>query len=185
MVSGVSGWLYWVDERSIGLTQRNNERLHATIKGRIDRGNTVVVVEHDEDAIRRADYVCDMGPGAGVHGVEIVAEGTLEQVLANTKSLTAAYLTGAKRIEVPKHRRKGNGFDLVLKDARANNLQNVTARIPLGTFTCVTGLSGSGKSRLIIDTLYASAARVLNGARMVAGPHARLKWLANLDKIND
>src|SRR3546814_12783274 len=110
-----------------------------------------------------------MGPGAGLHGGEIVAEGTLEQVLANTKSLTAAYLTGAKRIEVPKRRRPGNGFDLVLKGARANNLQNVTAKIPLGTFTCVTGLSGSGKSSLIIDTTYASAARVPNRPRMVAG----------------
>src|SRR3546814_4321255 len=100
-----------------------------------------------------------MGPGAGLHGGEIVAEGTLEQVLANTKSLTAAYLTGAKRIEVPKRRRPGNGFDLVLKGARANNLQNVTAKIPLGTFTCVTGLSGSGKSSPVIDTLYASATR--------------------------
>src|SRR3546814_1846081 len=106
-----------------------------------------------------------MGPGAGVHGGEIVAEGTLKQVLKNKSSLTAAYLTGARKIEVPAHRRPGNGFDLVLKGARANNLQNVTATIPLGTFTCVTGLSGSGKSSLIIDTLYAAAARTLNGAR--------------------
>ncbi len=109
----------------------------------------------------------------------------LEEVLANTKSLTAAYLTGAKKIEVPKHRRKGNGFDLVLKGARANNLNNVTAKIPLGTFTCVTGLSGSGKSSLIIDTLYASAARVLNGARMIAGPHDSLKGLEHCDKVID
>src|SRR3546814_1507262 len=126
-----------------------------------------------------------MGPGAGVHGGEIVDEGTLEQVLANTKSLTAAYLTGAKRIEWRNHRRKGNGFDLVLKGARENNLQNVTAKIPLGTCTCVTGLSGSGKSSLIIDTLYASAARVLNGARMVAGPHDSLKGLEHCDKVID
>src|SRR3546814_10371050 len=147
MVSGVSGWLYWVDERSIGLTQRNNERLHATIKGRIDRGNTVIVVEHDEDAIRHADYVVDMGPGSGVHGGEIVAEGTLEQVLANTKSLTAEYLPGPKRIEVPKHHRKHNGFDLVLKGARANNLQTLTAKTSPGTFTIVPGQNDHGKSR--------------------------------------
>src|SRR3546814_6265149 len=126
-----------------------------------------------------------MGPGAGLHGGEIVAEGTLEQVLANTKSLTAAYLTGAKRIEVPKRRRPGNGFDLVLKGARANNLQNVTAKIPLGTFTCVTGLSGSGKSSLVIDTLYASAARTLNGARLVAGPHDSPKGLEHCDQVID
>src|SRR3546814_2183814 len=126
-----------------------------------------------------------MGPGGGVHGGEIVAEGTLEQVLANTKSLTAAYLTGAKRIEVPKHRRKGNGFDLVLKGARAHNLQNVTAKIPLGTFTCVTGLSGSGKSSLVIDTLYASAARTLNGAPLVAVPHDSLKGLEHCDRSEE
>src|SRR3546814_770824 len=180
--SGLSGVLYVLDEPSIGLHQRDNDRLLATLKRLRDLGNTVIVVEHDEDAIRHADYVVDMGPGAGVHGGEIVAQGKLEQVLANTKSLTAAYLTGAKRIEVPKHRRKGNGFDLVLKGARANNLQNVTAKIPLGTFTCVTGLSGSGKSSLIIDTLYASAARVLNGARMVAGPDDSLEGPEPCDK---
>ncbi|WP_257550734.1 excinuclease ABC subunit UvrA [Sphingopyxis sp. DBS4] len=183
--SGLSGVLYVLDEPSIGLHQRDNDRLLATLKRLRDLGNTVIVVEHDEDAIRHADYVVDMGPGAGVHGGEIVAEGTLKQVLANKQSLTAAYLTGAKKIEVPAHRRPGNGFDLVLKGARANNLQNVTATIPLGTFTCVTGLSGSGKSSLVIDTLYASAARTLNGARLVAGPHDALTGLEHCDKVID
>ncbi|MCW0197687.1 excinuclease ABC subunit UvrA [Sphingopyxis sp.] len=183
--SGLSGVLYVLDEPSIGLHQRDNDRLLATLKRLRDLGNTVIVVEHDEDAIRHADYVVDMGPGAGVHGGEIVAEGTLKQVLANKKSLTAAYLTGAKKIEVPAHRRPGNGFDLVLKGARANNLRGVTATIPLGTFTCVTGLSGSGKSSLVIDTLYASAARTLNGARMVAGPHDALTGLEHCDKVID
>ncbi|WOF41876.1 excinuclease ABC subunit UvrA [Sphingopyxis indica] len=183
--SGLSGVLYVLDEPSIGLHQRDNDRLLETLKRLRDLGNTVIVVEHDEDAIRSADHVVDMGPGAGVHGGEIVAEGTLKQVLANKKSLTAAYLTGARKIEVPAHRRPGNGFDLVLKGARANNLQNVTATIPLGTFTCVTGLSGSGKSSLIIDTLYAAAARTLNGARLVAGPHEALTGLEHLDKVID
>jgi excinuclease ABC subunit A len=183
--SGLSGVLYVLDEPSIGLHQRDNDRLLATLKRLRNLGNTVIVVEHDEDAIRTADHIVDMGPGAGVHGGEVVAEGTLEQVLANEKSLTAAYLTGARRIEVPPHRRPGNGFDLVLKGARANNLRNVTAKIPLGTFTCVTGLSGSGKSSLVIDTLYASAARTLNGARMVAGPHDSLSGLEHCDKVID
>ncbi|AMG74756.1 excinuclease ABC subunit UvrA [Sphingopyxis granuli] len=183
--SGLSGVLYVLDEPSIGLHQRDNDRLLATLKRLRNLGNTVIVVEHDEDAIRTADHIVDMGPGAGVHGGKVVAEGTLEQVLANEKSLTAAYLTGARRIEVPSHRRPGNGFDLVLKGARANNLRNVTAKIPLGTFTCVTGLSGSGKSSLVIDTLYASAARTLNGARMVAGPHDSLSGLEHCDKVID
>ncbi|HMO75504.1 MAG TPA: excinuclease ABC subunit UvrA [Sphingopyxis sp.] len=183
--SGLSGVLYVLDEPSIGLHQRDNDRLLATLKRLRDLGNTVIVVEHDEDAIRSADHIVDMGPGAGVHGGEIVAQGTLKQVLANRKSLTAAYLTGAKKIEVPPRRRPGNGFDLVLKGARANNLNNVTAKIPLGTFTCVTGLSGSGKSSLIIDTLYAAAARTLNGARLVAGPHDSLTGLEHCDKVID
>jgi excinuclease ABC subunit A len=183
--SGLSGVLYVLDEPSIGLHQRDNDRLLATLKRLRDLGNTVIVVEHDEDAIRHADYIVDMGPGAGLHGGEIVAEGTLDQLLQSKDSLTAAYLNGTKRIEVPARRRPGNGFDLVLKGARANNLNNVTAKIPLGTFTCITGLSGSGKSSLVIDTLYASAARILNGARMVAGPHDSLKGLEHCDKVID
>ncbi len=183
--SGLSGVLYVLDEPSIGLHQRDNDRLLATLRRLRDLGNTVIVVEHDEDAIRSADHIVDMGPGAGVHGGEIVAEGPLKTVLKSKKSLTADYLNGTRRIDVPKRRRPGNGLDLVLKGARANNLLDVTARIPLGTFTCVTGLSGSGKSSLVIDTLYAAAARTLNGARVVAGAHDSLTGLEYCDKIID
>ncbi len=167
--SGLSGVLYVLDEPSIGLHQRDNDRLLETLKRLRDLGNTVIVVEHDEDAIRTADHIVDLGPGAGVRGGEVVAQGTLKQILKAKGSLTADYLTGRRRIEVPATRRPGNGHMLTVKGARANNLQNVTASIPLGTFTCVTGVSGSGKSTFTIDTLYASAARVLNGARVIAG----------------
>ena len=181
--SGLSGVLYVLDEPSIGLHQRDNDRLLETLKRLRDLGNTVIVVEHDEDAIRAADYVVDLGPGAGVHGGEVVAEGTLKQVLRNKKSLTAAYLTGRREIAVPATRRKGNGHKLTVHGARANNLQNVTASLPLGTFTCVTGVSGSGKSSFTIDTLYASAARELNGARIVAGAHDKVTGLEYCDKV--
>ncbi|QFI64034.1 excinuclease ABC subunit UvrA [Qipengyuania flava] len=181
--SGLSGVLYVLDEPSIGLHQRDNDRLLETLKRLRDLGNTVIVVEHDEDAIRAADYVVDLGPGAGVHGGEVVAEGTLKQVLRNKKSLTAAYLTGRREIAVPAKRRKGNGHQLTVHGARANNLQNVTASLPLGTFTCVTGVSGSGKSSFTIDTLYASAARELNGARIVAGAHDKVTGLEYCDKV--
>ncbi len=181
--SGLSGVLYVLDEPSIGLHQRDNDRLLETLKRLRDLGNTVIVVEHDEDAIRTADYVVDLGPGAGVHGGEVVAEGTLKQVLRNKKSLTAAYLTGRRAIEVPATRRKGNGKKLTVHGARANNLNNVTASIPLGTFTCITGVSGSGKSSFTIDTLYASAARTLNGARVVAGAHDKVTGLDHCDKV--
>jgi len=181
--SGLSGVLYVLDEPSIGLHQRDNDRLLETLKRLRDLGNTVIVVEHDEDAIRAADYVVDLGPGAGVHGGEVVAEGTLKQVLKNKKSLTAAYLTGRREIAVPATRRKGNGHELTVHGARANNLANVTASLPLGTFTCVTGVSGSGKSSFTIDTLYASAARELNGARIVAGAHDKVTGLEYCDKV--
>ena len=181
--SGLSGVLYVLDEPSIGLHQRDNDRLLETLKRLRDLGNTVIVVEHDEDAIRAADYVVDLGPGAGVHGGEVVAEGTLKQVLRNKKSLTAAYLTGRREIAVPAKRRKGNGHKLTVHGARANNLANVTASLPLGTFTCVTGVSGSGKSSFTIDTLYASAARELNGARIVAGAHDKVTGLEYCDKV--
>jgi len=181
--SGLSGVLYVLDEPSIGLHQRDNDRLLETLKRLRDLGNTVIVVEHDEDAIRAADYVVDLGPGAGVHGGEVVAEGTLKQVLKNKKSLTAAYLTGRREIAVPPKRRKGNGHKLTVHGARANNLANVTASLPLGTFTCVTGVSGSGKSSFTIDTLYASAARELNGARIVAGAHDKVTGLEYCDKV--
>lgn len=183
--SGLSGVLYVLDEPSIGLHQRDNDRLLTTLKRLRDLGNTVIVVEHDEDAIRTADWVVDMGPGAGVHGGEVVAEGTLKQILKSKRSLTAAYLNGTREIEVPKKRRKGNGKKLTVHGATANNLQNVTASIPLGTFTCITGLSGSGKSSLTIDTLYAAAARTLNGARVIAGAHEKITGLQYCDKVID
>jgi excinuclease ABC subunit A len=181
--SGLSGVLYVLDEPSIGLHQRDNDRLLETLKRLRDLGNTVIVVEHDEDAIRAADHVVDLGPGAGVHGGEVVAQGTLKQVLKSKKSLTAAYLNGTRAIEIPKKRRKGNGHKLTVHGARANNLKGVTASIPLGTFTCVTGVSGSGKSSFTIDTLYAAAARTLNGARVIAGAHDKVTGLEYCDKV--
>jgi excinuclease ABC subunit A len=181
--SGLSGVLYVLDEPSIGLHQRDNDRLLETLKRLRDLGNTVIVVEHDEDAIRHADWVVDLGPGAGVHGGEIVAQGTLDEVLKSTRSLTAAYLNGTREIEVPARRRKGNGHKLTVHGARANNLKDVTAAIPLGTFACITGVSGSGKSSLVVDTLYPSAARALNGARVIAGPHDKITGLEFCDKV--
>ncbi|OQW45469.1 MAG: excinuclease ABC subunit A [Proteobacteria bacterium SG_bin5] len=183
--SGLSGVLYVLDEPSIGLHQRDNDMLLATLRRLRDLGNTVLVVEHDEDAIRTADYVIDMGPGAGVHGGEVVAHGTLPELLASKTSVTADYLNGTRKIAVPKKRRKGNGKKLTLHKASANNLKNVSASIPLGTFTCITGVSGSGKSSFTIDTLYAAAARALNGARLVAGRHEKLTGLEHLDKVID
>jgi len=181
--SGLSGVLYVLDEPSIGLHQRDNDRLIETLKRLRDLGNTVIVVEHDEDSIRAADHVVDLGPGAGVHGGEIVAQGTLEEVLRSTKSLTAAYLNGTREIAVPPKRRKGNGQKIIVHGARANNLKEVTAAIPLGTFTCITGVSGSGKSSLVVDTLYPGAARALNGARVIAGPHEKITGLEYCDKV--
>jgi excinuclease ABC subunit A len=183
--SGLSGVLYVLDEPSIGLHQRDNDRLLVTLKRLRDLGNTVIVVEHDEDAIRAADYVIDMGPGAGAHGGEVVARGVLDDVLACEASLTADYLTGRRAVPIPAQRRKGNGRKLTVKGARANNLKDVTASIPLGTFTCITGVSGSGKSSFTIDTLYAGAARALNGARVVCGPCEGIEGLAALDKVID
>jgi excinuclease ABC subunit A len=183
--SGLSGVLYVLDEPSIGLHQKDNDRLLVTLKRLRDLGNTVIVVEHDEDAIRTADYIVDLGPGAGVHGGEIVAEGTLDQILTSERSLTAQYLNGTRKIEVPEKRRKGNGKKLTVHNARANNLTGVTASIPLGTFTCITGVSGSGKSSFTIDTLYAGAARALNGARIIAGAHDKITGLEHCDKVID
>ena len=183
--SGLSGVLYVLDEPSIGLHQRDNDMLLVTLKRLRDLGNTVIVVEHDEDAIRAADHIVDMGPGAGVHGGEIVAQGSLADILAATGSLTADYLNGTREIPVSARRRKGSGKKLTVRNARANNLAGVTASIPLGTFTCITGVSGSGKSSLTIDTLYAASARHLNGARIVAGAHDRIEGLEHLDKVID
>jgi excinuclease ABC subunit A len=183
--SGLSGVLYVLDEPSIGLHQRDNDMLLATLRRLRDLGNTVLVVEHDEDAIRTADYVIDMGPGAGVHGGQIVAQGTLKQLLKSKTSITADYLNGTREVPVPETRRKGNGKKLTVHNARANNLTGVTASIPLGTFTCITGVSGSGKSSFTIDTLYAAAARALNGARILAGKHDKVTGLQHLDKVID
>jgi len=183
--SGLSGVLYVLDEPSIGLHQRDNDRLLITLKRLRDLGNTVIVVEHDEDAIRTADYIVDMGPGAGVHGGRIVAEGTLPEILAHKDSVTADYLNGTRRIDVPVKRRKGSGKKLTVHNARANNLRGVTASIPLGTFTCITGVSGSGKSSFTIDTLYAASARALNGARIIAGAHDKVTGLEHCDKVID
>ena len=181
--SGLSGVLYVLDEPSIGLHQRDNDRLLETLKRLRDLGNTVIVVEHDEDAIRNADWVVDLGPGAGVHGGEVVAEGTLAKVLKAKGSLTADYLTGKREIAVPARRRKGNGHKLTVHGARANNLNDITASIPLGTLTCITGVSGSGKSSFTVDTLHAGAARALNGARVIAGPHDKITGLEFCDKV--
>ncbi|MEQ1785114.1 MAG: excinuclease ABC subunit UvrA, partial [Hyphomonadaceae bacterium] len=183
--SGLTGVLYVLDEPSIGLHQRDNQRLLETLRRLRDLGNTVVVVEHDEDAIRTADYVIDMGPGAGIHGGEIVAQGSPEDIMANPASLTGQYLVGLRQIEVPAIRRKGNGKSLKIVGARGNNLRNVSAEIPLGTFCCITGVSGGGKSTLVIETLYKMAARKLNGARENPAPHDRIEGLQLLDKVID
>jgi excinuclease ABC subunit A len=183
--SGLSGVLYVLDEPSIGLHQRDNDRLLVTLRRLRDLGNTVIVVEHDEDAIRTADHVVDMGPGAGVHGGQVVCEGTLADILACETSLTGDYLSGRRAVPLPVHRRKGSGRKLTVRGARANNLKDVSASIPLGTFTCITGVSGSGKSTFTIDTLFASAARQLNGARVQAGHHEKIEGLQNLDKVID
>ncbi len=184
--SGLTGVLYVLDEPSIGLHQRDNARLLETLKRLRDLGNSVIVVEHDEDAIRTADHVIDMGPAAGVHGGEIIAEGTPAEIMANPRSITGQYLSGAREIAVPASRRPAqSGRMLTVVGARANNLKNVTANIPLGTFTCVTGVSGGGKSTLIVETLYKAIAKRLNGARVPAAEHDRIDGLEHLDKVVD
>jgi len=184
--SGLTGVLYVLDEPSIGLHQRDNARLLVTLRHLRDLGNTVLVVEHDEDSILTADYVVDIGPGAGVHGGEIVAQGTPAEVMANPASLTGEYLTGKRMVPVPKTRRKPEpGRTLEVIGARENNLKNVTAAIPLGVLTCVTGVSGGGKSTFLIDTVYKAVARKLNGAREAPGRHERIEGLEHLDKVID
>ncbi|PWC48874.1 excinuclease ABC subunit UvrA [Azospirillum sp. TSA6c] len=184
--SGLTGVLYVLDEPSIGLHQRDNDRLLETLKRLRDIGNTVVVVEHDEDAIRSADYLIDMGPGAGQHGGSVIAQGTPEEVQKNPDSITAQYLNGTRFVPVPDTRRPGHpGQFLEVQGARANNLQNVSTRIPLGTFTCVTGVSGGGKSTLIIETLYKAVARKLMGAREHPAEHDAVLGLEHLDKVID
>ncbi len=184
--SGLTGVLYVLDEPSIGLHQRDNDRLLGTLKHLRDLGNTVLVVEHDEDAIMAADHIVDIGPGAGVHGGEIVAQGTPEDVKSNSQSLTGQYLTGERAIPVPKERRTPQKTrKLTVKGACSNNLKDVTAEIPLGLLTCITGVSGSGKSTLLIDTLYRAVARRLNNARLNPGEHDRILGLQHLDKVID
>jgi len=183
--SGLTGVLYVLDEPSIGLHQRDNGRLLATLKNLRDAGNTVIVVEHDEEAIREADHVIDIGPGAGVHGGAIIAEGTPEQIAASPASITGQYLTGAREIAVPAKRRKGNGKSVVVKGATGNNLRGVTAAFPLGVFTCVTGVSGGGKSTLTIETLFKTASMRLNGARQTPAPSEEIRGLEHLDKVID
>ncbi len=183
--SGLTGVLYVLDEPSIGLHQRDNDRLLETLKRLRDLGNTVIVVEHDEDAIRVADHVVDMGPGAGIHGGEVVAEGTVDDIMAAPDSLTGQYLTGFRQIEVPAVRRSGNGKWLKVTGAKENNLKNVTAEIPLGVFTCVTGVSGGGKSTLLIETIYKAVARRLNNTREHPGAFDEILGLEYLDKIID
>jgi excinuclease ABC subunit A len=184
--SGLTGVLYVLDEPSIGLHQRDNGKLLESLKGLRDMGNTVLVVEHDEDAIRTADHVIDMGPGAGVHGGHIIAQGTPADIIANKKSLTGRYLSGTENIPIPAQRRKAaHNRWLKLVGARGNNLKNVTAQIPLGTLTCVTGVSGGGKSTLTIETLYKAAARKLSQAREHPAAHDRIEGLEFLDKVID
>ena len=183
--SGLTGVLYVLDEPSIGLHQRDNDKLLETLTHLRDIGNSVIVVEHDEDAIRAADYLVDMGPGAGDNGGHVTACGTVDDVLKNPNSLTAQYLNGNKKIEVPKKRRKGNGKFIELKGAKTNNLKNVNVKIPLGTFTCVTGVSGGGKSSLILETLCKAINKELNGSREPTGIYSELKGIENIDKMID
>jgi len=183
--SGLTGVLYVLDEPSIGLHQRDNGRLLTTLKNLRDQGNTVIVVEHDEEAIRTADHVIDIGPGAGVHGGEVVAQGTPEEVAASPDSLTGQYLSGTRKIPVPATRRPGSGKALRVVGATGNNLRNVTVDFPLGKFVCVTGVSGSGKSTLTIETLFKTASMRLNGARQTPAPCEAVLGLEHLDKVID
>ncbi|WP_299789818.1 excinuclease ABC subunit UvrA [uncultured Marivita sp.] len=184
--SGLTGVLYVLDEPSIGLHQRDNDRLLGTLKSLRDQGNTVIVVEHDEEAIREADYVFDIGPGAGVHGGQVVSHGTPKHVADDPASLTGQYLSGAREIAVPAERRKGKkGKSIKVVKASGNNLQNVTAEFPLGKFVCVTGVSGGGKSTLTIETLFKTASMRLNGARQTPAPCETIKGLEHLDKVID
>jgi excinuclease ABC subunit A len=181
--SRLVGVLYVLDEPSIGLHARDNKRLLDTLKGLRDLGNTVLVVEHDDETIREADWIVDLGPAAGEHGGRVVAEGTPEQILAHPKSLTGQYLSGRKRVEIPKQRRNGNGKSLDIIGASANNLKKIDVSIPLGRLVCITGVSGSGKSTLMSDILYGALASKLMGARTSAGEHERIEGIEHLDKI--
>ncbi len=181
--SSLMGVLYILDEPSIGLHQRDNDKLLHTLRRLRDLGNTLIVVEHDEDTMRAADYLIDIGPGAGVHGGEVVAAGTPEEVMANEESLTGRYLSGAERIELPAARRKGNGHTLTVRGAAENNLQNIDVSIPLGTFTCVTGVSGSGKSSLVNEILFKKLGVELNRMKAHPGKHRAIEGMEHLDKV--
>ena len=181
--SALVGVLYVLDEPSIGLHQRDNEKLIGTLRHLTDIGNTLIVVEHDEDTMREADYVVDIGPGAGVHGGQIVAQGTLDEILENPKSMTGLYLSGKKVIEIPEHTREGNGNFIEIKGAKENNLKNINAKIPLGKFVCITGVSGSGKSSLINSILYKGVASKVNRLRQRPGKHKEILGLENIDKV--
>lgn len=181
--SALVGVLYVLDEPSIGLHQRDNDRLIGTLRHLTDIGNTLIVVEHDEDTMREADYVVDIGPGAGVHGGEIVAQGTLEEILEDEDSITGQYLSGKKQILIPEKTRKGNGQFIEIVKATENNLKNVNVKFPLGKFTCITGVSGSGKSTLINDILYKGVAGKINRLRERPGKHKEIKGIENIDKI--
>ncbi|MBQ7294486.1 MAG: excinuclease ABC subunit UvrA [Clostridia bacterium] len=183
--SALVGVLYVLDEPSIGLHQRDNSKLIRTLENLRDVGNTVVVVEHDEETMESADYIVDIGPGAGIHGGEVVAFGTPEEIKKSEKSLTGAYLSGRKKIEIPKVRRAGNGKSLKIYGAQQNNLKSIDVEIPLGCFVCVTGVSGSGKSSLVNGILYPYLANKLNGAYTFAGKHSKIEGLENLDKVID
>ncbi|MDP2580410.1 excinuclease ABC subunit UvrA [Shimia thalassica] len=183
--SGLTGVLYVLDEPSIGLHQRDNDRLLGTLKSLRDQGNTVIVVEHDEEAIREADYVFDIGPGAGVHGGQVVSEGTPLEIQADSASVTGQYLSGTREISIPAERREGKGKSLKVVKATGNNLKDVTAEFPLGKFVCVTGVSGGGKSTLTIETLFKTASMRLNGARQTPAPCETIKGLEHLDKVID
>ncbi len=183
--TGLTGVLYVLDEPSIGLHQRDNDKLIETLKKLRDKSNTVIVVEHDEDIMRSADYLIDIGEFAGVNGGKLIAKGTPEEVIKNTNSLTAKYLNADLKIDVPKKRRSGNGKKIILKGATHNNLKGVDISIPLGTFTCITGVSGSGKSSLILDTLYPLCMKELHGSTQPAGKCKTIKGIENIDKIID
>ena len=180
--SGLVGVAYILDEPSIGLHQRDNDKLLGTLKHLRDLGNSVIVVEHDEDTMRAADYIVDIGPGAGEHGGEVIACGTAEQIMKNKKSITGAYLSGRMQIPVPEHRADPSGW-IKIRGARENNLKNVDVEIPLGVMTCVTGVSGSGKSSLVNEILYKRLARDLNRARVIPGKHNAIDGLEQLDKV--
>lgn len=182
--SGLVGVAYILDEPSIGLHQRDNDKLLATLKHLRDLGNTLIVVEHDEDTMMEADYIVDIGPGAGEHGGEVVAVGNAKEIMKNENSITGAYLSGRIKIPVPQERRQPKGW-LKVVGARENNLKNIDVSFPLGVMTCVTGVSGSGKSSLVNEILYKRLARDLNRARTIPGKHKKIEGLDQVDKVID